>query len=1054
MIRSIWTAGRAVLITACTLALPAFAAGAGWTLVGWNNLGMHCMDANYSVFSILPPYNTIHAQLMDSSGRVVTTGVTITYQAVADPAGSINTTSQGKSNFWEFAQSLFGLAQPLTADVGLTGLAMPGTANQPQPMTFDAANGWFIAEGIPITPYDDGKTKNAYPMMRLVAKNTSGTVLATTDIVLPVSDEMDCRACHASGGSSAARPGSGWVNDPDPDRDYRLNILRLHDDRNGASPNYAGALAAAGYSSTGLFATATGGKPILCASCHASNALGTKGYAGVPQLTVSVHFYHSHVTDPTSGLTLESTDNRSACYRCHPGSTTKCLRGAMGHAVAPDGTMAMQCQSCHGPMSSVGASSRQGWLDEPGCQSCHTGTAVQNNGQVRFTSVFDNSGQPRVAVNQTYATTPNAPAFGVSLYRFSTGHGGLKCEACHGSTHAEYPSSHVNDNVQSLQRQGHVGMLVECAACHGSQPVTVNGGPHGMHPIGQDWVSRHTSAAEGNAAQCQACHGADYRGTVLSYAQSDRTLSAFGTKQLWRGFQVGCYTCHNGPGSESANSNHPPQVSSASASTTNGNPVTITLSASDADHNPLSFRIVSQPGHGTAGLVGVQATYYPDAGFVGTDTFTFAAWDGSTNSNLGTVSVAVTAATCTLNITATAAPTTVVIGQSVTFSASVSSSAGCSGSLAYDWDFGDGTAHSSLASPTHTYTVAGSYTWKLTLSMAGAAVTGTGPMTVLASCTAPAITTQPASQTVASGGTATLSVSASGTAPLTYQWYQGSSGDTGAPISGAMSSTCNTGALAASTSYWVRVSNPCGSADSATAVITIPPSPGTQIYLIPAVAHNHGARGTLWRTDVAMANLTDQPAAITATLATDTVSLVRSATVPPAGALEWRNVLESLFGIDPSTEASGALQIASNQPLFASSRNYNQTDAGTFGQGFPALTPADAVSYGQTGVLLPLRKGVEYRTNIGVANLGTSACMVAVRLFDASGTQVGTTKTLTVAPAHWFQQYDIFADTGAGNQDLAYATIEVQTPGGMVWAYAALVDNGTGDPTTLSVQTR
>ena len=37
-----------------------------WTLVGWNNLGMHCMDADYAVFSLLPPYNTIHAQLIDS----------------------------------------------------------------------------------------------------------------------------------------------------------------------------------------------------------------------------------------------------------------------------------------------------------------------------------------------------------------------------------------------------------------------------------------------------------------------------------------------------------------------------------------------------------------------------------------------------------------------------------------------------------------------------------------------------------------------------------------------------------------------------------------------------------------------------------------------------------------------------------------------------------------------------------------------------------------------------------------------------------------------------
>ena len=43
-----------------------------WRAIAWNNLGMHCMDADFSVFSILPPYNTIHAQVVDPSGRLVT----------------------------------------------------------------------------------------------------------------------------------------------------------------------------------------------------------------------------------------------------------------------------------------------------------------------------------------------------------------------------------------------------------------------------------------------------------------------------------------------------------------------------------------------------------------------------------------------------------------------------------------------------------------------------------------------------------------------------------------------------------------------------------------------------------------------------------------------------------------------------------------------------------------------------------------------------------------------------------------------------------------------
>ena len=50
-------------------------------------------------------------------------------------------------------------------------------------MTYDAANGWWIAEGIPLTPYDDSGAKNTYPMFRIKASDPAGTVLATTDIV-------------------------------------------------------------------------------------------------------------------------------------------------------------------------------------------------------------------------------------------------------------------------------------------------------------------------------------------------------------------------------------------------------------------------------------------------------------------------------------------------------------------------------------------------------------------------------------------------------------------------------------------------------------------------------------------------------------------------------------------------------------------------------------------------------------------------------------------------------------------------------------------------------
>ena len=90
---------------------------------------------------------------------------------------------------------------------------------------------------------------------------------------------------------------------------------------------------------------------------------------------------------------------------------------------------------------------------------------------------------------------------------------------------------------------------------------------------------------------------------------------------------------------------------------------------------------------------------------------------------------------------------------------------------------------------------------------------------------APSITTQPSSPTISGGQSVTLSVVAAGTAPLTYQWYAGASGIVTAPISGATSSSYTTPALSSNTSYWVRVSNISGTADSTTAVITVATKP-------------------------------------------------------------------------------------------------------------------------------------------------------------------------------------------------------------------------------------
>lgn len=628
-------------ISLCIIALFCTRSSAQSTaqVLSWNNLGMHCMDDDFSVFAILPPYNTIEAQVVtgvNGTAQRVTDagGLQVNYRAVLDSAGSINTTSIGKGNFWEYVFPMLGA--PLALDQGLEllgsspGAWMPGPSNTPKPMYYEAASNWFVAWGIPITPFDDDLQLNPYPMMHVAV---SGGVTASTDIVLPVSTEMDCRLCHASGSEPAARPSPDWEWNAVPTRDYRFNILRLHDQKRFQSMPvaYSNYLVAAGYNTKGLYVSAfKKERPVLCAICHTSEAVPGSGQPGIPQLTTSIHGHHAAVIDPKTGISLGATSNRSACYRCHPGAETRCLRGAMGRAVASNGSLLIQCQDCHGSMATVGDPGRTGWFEEPNCQACHTGDAVNNSGQIRYNNVYVSNTVMRVPNNRRFATNTNAPLPGLSLFRFSKGHGGLYCSACHGSTHAEFPSAFFNDNVASMQRQGHVGQVSECSACHGRNPVTEFGGPHGMHPL--NWVNGHKTPGK-TLANCRVCHGADDRGSVLSRSFKDQNLLS---QTYWRGRRIGCYECHNGPVETGQTRPPEPTATSRSASTTVNQPVEIGLTASA----PI-LRIVSQPERGMVGLNGNTATYYPATGFVGTETFTFCSDSGYRESNLATVTVTV-----------------------------------------------------------------------------------------------------------------------------------------------------------------------------------------------------------------------------------------------------------------------------------------------------------------------------------------------------------------------------------------------------------------------------
>jgi hypothetical protein len=321
-------------------------------LLAWNDLGMHCYNEDFTDLGVLPPYNNLWAQVIrpGDTPQMVTSGITVEYR-FPDNTYSVNKPgSPDKSNFWAYAQALFGLAQPLAPNTGLKGKGLSGT--------MDLQGDHFVAEGIPLTQYrdQDAQAKTPYPfqLAEITVKDASGAVLAKQTVVAPVSTDMHCETCHSDSGAATTKSGIT------PTGNAYTNILTLHDKLNADEYAQLG--------SKPLMQS----RPVLCGNCHQDNALGTPGKGEVPSLSNAMHARHARAGIPAT------TDG---CYSCHPGPTTKCLRDLHSQQLG------FSCQNCHGDLAKV-SQNPQPWLTEPRCDTsgCHKTTVAQNQALFRHST--------------------------------------------------------------------------------------------------------------------------------------------------------------------------------------------------------------------------------------------------------------------------------------------------------------------------------------------------------------------------------------------------------------------------------------------------------------------------------------------------------------------------------------------------------------------------------------------------------------------------------------------------------------------------------------------
>ena len=87
--------------------------------------------------------------------------------------------------------------------------------------------------------------------------------------------------------------------------------------------------------------------------------------------------------------------------------------------------------------------------------------------------------------------------------------------------------------------------------------------------------------------------------------------------------------------------NEPPVANDQSVSTNEDTSKDITLTATDADGDSLTYSVVTPPLHGVLTGTAPNLTYTPDTDYHGPDSFTFKANDGTIDSNVATISITV-----------------------------------------------------------------------------------------------------------------------------------------------------------------------------------------------------------------------------------------------------------------------------------------------------------------------------------------------------------------------------------------------------------------------------
>jgi hypothetical protein len=216
---------------------------------------------------------------------------------------------------------------------------------------------------------------------------------------------------------------------------------------------------------------------------------------------------------------------------------------------------------------------------------------------------------------------------------------------------------------------------------------------------------------------------------------------------------------------------------------------------------------------------------------------------------------------------------------------------------------------------------------------------------------------------------------------------------------------------------------------------------GDTTVIVPIIARTPGAGGSLWHTELWLANPYSPTAVVTLTYfpaANPSAAQTFTTTLPPFSVRSFDDVLLNQFAV---SDGAGMLRVECATTVEARARIFNSgSSAGQFGQNVPgvglSLLNRQAYLAGLSGV-------GGNRVNVGVANPHAVALTLTMRIADRDNNQLAS-QSIVLSPLQVVQYNDVFARFGITPQadiQVNFTTAEAL----QFYGYASVVRNDSGD---------